>query len=104
MVNTGQVLLDLQKHPLLTNDQLRAKFGRLIMTICRILSKCSNWEDDLDACKELCIYLKASGNANIPLFSPEKIVEINNYRDFKQLFEIVNHHLSWDEHSILDEK
>ena len=100
MVNIGQVLPELQRHPLLANDQLRAEFGRLIMTIRRILSNSPNREDNLDACKELCIYLKASGNANIPLFSP---VEINNCRDFKQLFEIVNHHLSWDEHSLLNE-
>ena len=57
----------------------------------------------MEACKELCIYLKASDKANIPLFSPEKVLEINNCNGFRQFFEIVNQHLSWDEHSILTE-
>jgi len=88
---------------LLNNDLLRAEFGRLIMTIRRILSRCPNWEENLEACKELCVYLKASDNASVPLFSTEKVSEINNCRDFKEFFGIVNQHLSWDEHFILIE-
>ena len=55
----------------------------------------------MEACKELCIYWKASDNANIPLFNTEKKSEIDNCKDFRELFEIVSQHVSWDEHSIL---
>jgi len=96
-------LSQFQKQPLLNNDLLRAEFSRLIMAIRRILSECPNWEKNLEACKELCVYLKASDNASVPLFSTEKVSEINNCRDFKELFGIVNQHLSWDEHFILTE-
>ena len=85
----------------LSHDQLRAEFGRMLMTIRRILSKSPKREDNLEACKELCIYLKASNSASALLFSAEKCAEVNNCSDFKQLFEILNLHLSWDEHSIL---
>ena len=47
--------------------------------------------------------MKANDNTNTPLFSEEKKSEINSCKDFKQLFDIVNQHLSWDEHSILSE-
>lgn len=99
----GQPLSQPQKHPLFTNDQLRAEFGRLIMTICRILNKSPDWQDNLEECIDFCSVLKASDSTRVPLFTREKIMEIRNCQDFKQLFEIVNHHLSWDEHSILKE-
>ena len=35
------------------------------------------------------------------MFSPEKHTEIDRCKDFRQLFRILNQHLSWDEHSIL---
>ena len=98
---TGQTLP--QKQPLLTNDQLRAEFGRLILTICRILEKSPSRNKNLETCKQLCAYLKASDNANALLFSAEKLTEINDSRDFRQFFEIVNQHLSWDEYFILIE-
>ena len=47
--------------------------------------------------------MKASDSANVLLFSAEKRAEITNCSDFKQLFEILNEHLSWDDHSILTE-
>jgi len=90
-----------QKQPLLDNDQIRADFGQMVKAIRHILSQSPDWEDNLEACKELCIYLKASDNASAPLFSTAKISEINNCKNFRQLFEIVNQHLSWDEYSIL---
>ena len=99
----GQPLSQPEKHPLLINDRLRAEFGRLIMTICRILNKSPDWKDNLESCQDLCIFQKASDNAKVPLFNQEKVMEIRNCKDFKQLFEIVYHHLSWDEHSILIE-
>ena len=71
------------------------------MRIRCILNKSPNKEDNLEACKELCIYLKASDSTSVLLFSPEKRAEINNCNDFRDLFEILNQHLSWDEHSIL---
>ena len=103
LINTGQGLPEPQRSSLLSFDQLRAEFSRLLMRIRRMLSQSPNQEDNLEACKELCIYLKASNNANIPLFSPEKVLEINNCSNFKQLFEIISQHLSWDEYSILAE-
>ena len=71
------------------------------MRIRRILSKSPNQEDNLEACKEICVYLRADDNATVSLFSPEKRKEINKCSDFKQLFEILSQHLNWDEHSIL---
>ena len=106
MINTGRGLFEPQRSSLLSFDQLRAEFGRLLMRIRRILSLSPNKEDNLEACKELCIYLRAtrhSDSANIPLFSSEKVSEINNCRNFRQLFEILSQHLSWEEHSILAE-
>ena len=74
----------------------------MLMAIRRILSKSPNKEDNLEACKEFCIYFKVSDNANASsLFSAEKRAEINNCSDFRKLFEILNQHLNWDEHSIL---
>ena len=93
----------LPKQPLLTVNKLRAEFSRLLLRIRRILSQDSDWKENLESCKELCCYLKASGSANVPLFSQEKLIEIDKCRDFRQFFEIVNHHLSWDEHSILSQ-
>ena len=92
-----------QKPSLLTNNQLRAEFSHLLMRIRRILSQSPKWEDNLEACKELCIYLKASDNTEAPLFNKEKQSEIDNCGDFREFFGIVNQHLSWDEHSILAE-
>ena len=73
------------------------------MRIRRILSQSPNQEDNLEACKEFCIYLRASDRANVPLFGPDKVLEINKCINFKQLFEIISQHLSWDEYSILGE-
>ena len=73
----------------------------MVMTVRCILSQSPNWKDNLEKCKEFCIYLKVSDNANIPLFSPDNISKINNSIDFRQLFEIINDHISWDEYYIL---
>ena len=80
-----------------------AEFSHLLVRIRRILSQSPNQKNNLEACKELCCYLKISGNAIIPLFSTEKKSEIDNCRNFKELFDIVSQHLSWMEHSPLDE-
>ena len=90
-----------QAQSMLSQYQLQAEFGFMLMAIRRILSNSSNKEDNLEACKEYCIYLKVSDCANATLFTAGKLAEIKSCSDFKQLFEILNHHLSWDEHSIL---
>ena len=80
-----------------------AEFSHLLVRIRRILSRSPNQENNLEACKELCCYLKVSGNGNIPLFSTEKKKEIRNCKNFEELFDIASQHLSWMEHSPLDE-
>ena len=81
-------------------DQLGGKFNRLIR---QILNQSPKQKDSLEACKALCIELRASDNANVSLFSPEKVLEINSCSDFRQFFEIVGQHFNWDEPSILTE-
>ena len=93
----------LSDQPLLNNDQLEAEFSHLILRIRCILSQAPNWKKNLEACKELCCYLKASGSAKVSLFSQEKLTEINKCRDFKRYFEIVIQHLSWNEYYILSQ-
>ena len=101
--DTGQVPSKSQCCPLLTLDELKAEFSHLLMRIRRILSKSSDWEENLEECKEFCCYLKASGDTNIPLFSTEKKSTLDNCRDFREFFNIISQHISWDEHSILSE-
>ena len=91
------------KQPLLTNDLLRAEFGRLILKISQILEQSPECETNLEGCKQLCAYLKASDNAKESLFTAEKLTEIDNCGNFRQYFGIVNQHLSWDEYFILTE-
>ena len=101
--DTGQVPSKSQCHPLLTLDELKTEFSHLLMRIRRILSKSSDWEENLEECKEFCCYLKASGDTNIPLFSTENKSAIDNCRNFREFFNIISQHISWDEHSILSE-
>ena len=89
--------------PLLSNDQLSREFSALLVKIRRILSKPHDWKDKLETCKEFCMYLKASGSTNVSLFSQEKLTEINKCEDFRQFFGIVEQHISWGEHFILNE-
>ena len=84
----------------LTYDQIRLNFSRLIRLI---LNQGPQRKDSLEACKALCIDLRASKSADVPLFSPEKVLEIKNCKDFRQFLEIVGQHLNWDEPSILTE-
>ena len=98
-----QTLCVPQKQPFLTIDYLRAQFGRLILAICGILENSPNRNNNLEICKQLCAYLKASDNTNALLFSGEKLKELNDCSNFRRFFEIVNQHLSWDEYFILSE-
>jgi len=79
------------------------EFSHLLMAVRRILSKSPESRTNLEKCKELCSYLKASDNAATPLFSEDKQSEINNCEDFRKLFKIINQHLTWDEPYILNE-
>ena len=90
-----------QKQPLLTNDLLRAEFGRLILKLSHILELSPNCKTNLEMCKQLCACLKASDSTKASLFTPEKLAEINHCEDFRRFFEIVHQHLSWDELYIL---
>ena len=101
--DTVQVPSKSQCRPLLTLDELKTEFSHLLMRIRHILSKSSDWEANLEDCKEFCCYLKASGNTNTPLFSTEKKSALDNCRDFREFFNIISQHISWDEHSILSE-
>ena len=101
--NTDLVFSEPQRDPILTNKQLMAEFSRLLLRICHILSQSPDQEDNLKACKQYCRFLKASDSSGVSLFSEETKSKIDDCRNFEQLFEIVNQHLSWDEHSILSE-
>ena len=101
--NTGQVLSKPQCHPQLTLDQLKTEFCLLLVRIRCILSEASGCVGNLEVCKEFCSYLKVSGDDRTPLFGTEMICEIDNCRDFKQFFRIINQYIKWDEHSILNE-
>ena len=85
---------------LLSIDNLIEEFKLLLLKIHRILSQANNWEDNLKACKELCHDLIGSDSANC---SKEKHKEIDNSKNFKQLFVNVSHYLSWDEYSVLSQ-
>ena len=98
--DTGQVP---SEPTLLTLDQLKTEFSHLLMRIRHILSQSSDRDRNLEACKEFCSYLKASGNANVPLFSKEMKSAIDNCRDFRQFFDIISQHISWDGPFILSE-
>ena len=86
---------------LISVTSLNADFTSLLLNVRHILSKSSNEQDDLEICKEYCALLKISDSSNQPLFSEELIAKIKECCNFKQLFEIISVHMSWDEHSIL---
>ena len=86
---------------LISVTSLNADFTSLLLNVRHILSKSSNEQDDLEICKEYCALLKISDSSNQPLFSEELIAKIKECCNFKQLFEIISMHMSWDEHSIL---
>ena len=72
------------------------------MSVCRILSNSPNQQDNLEKCKDYCLLnFKVSDSSSESLFSREKTTKIKECTKFKQLFEIVSEHTSWDEHSIL---
>lgn len=86
---------------LVTDTSLNADFASLLLNIQQILSNCPNQQVNLEACKDYCSLLRIGGNSNELLFEAKIIDKIKGCVNFKQLFEIVSRHMSWDEHSIL---
>ena len=80
---------------------LNTDFASLLLNICNILDNSPNQQDNLVICKDFCSFLKASDSSNGLLFKAENIAKIKECNNFKQLLEIVNPHLGWDEHYIL---
>ena len=97
LINPGQMF------PLVSIDQMRAEFGLLLNSIRRILNASPDREDNLESCKELCLFLKAGDDTSAPLLSFEKMKEIECCTDFRELFTILRQHISWDEHTVLCE-
>ena len=82
---------------LISITNLNADFTSLLLNVRHILSNSPNEQRNLEICKEFCLLSRISDSSNQPLFA-EKIRECYN---FKQLFEIISMHMSWDEHSML---
>ena len=87
---------------LISVASLNADFTRLLMSVRGILSSSPNQQDNLEKCKDYCLLnFKVSDSSSESLFSPEKTTKIKECSNFKQLFEIISEHTSWDEHSML---
>ena len=86
---------------LISVTSLNADFTRLLINVRDILSNAPNNQVNLEACKDYCALLSINDGSNESLFSAENISKIKECSDFKQLFEIVRRHMSWNEHSIL---
>ena len=86
---------------LISVTSLNADFTSLLLNVCHILSNSPHEKENLEICKDYCTLLRINGSSSQPLLSAEKITEIKKCCNFKQLFEIISMHLSWDEHSIL---
>ena len=87
--------------PLISATSLNADFASLLLNVCNILSKSPNQQDNLETCKDYCSLLRVSGSSNDLLFKTEDIAKLKECSKFKQLVDIINPHVSWDEHSIL---
>ena len=88
---------------LISVTSLNADFTGLLLNVCNILSKSPNHQDYLETCKKFCALFTIADSSNKLLFSPENISKIKECSNFSTLFEIVNLHVSWDEHSILSQ-
>ena len=66
------------------------------------MSNTPNQQDNLEKCKDYCsVNFTVSEKSSGLIFSAENITKIKECANFKQLFEIVSKHTSWDEHSML---
>ena len=86
---------------LISVTSLNADFTSLLLNVRHILSNSPNKQENLEICKEYCALLRINGSSSEPLLNAENLAEIKKCCDFKQLFEIISMHMSWDEHSIL---
>ena len=86
---------------LVTVASLNEDFATLLLNVCQILSNCPDQQVNLGKCKEFGALLCVTPISDHSLFKNTKIENINNCENFKQLFEILRLHMSWDEHSIL---
>ena len=77
------------------------EFNDVLERICQILSELPNQKGNLEACKHYCCLLRVSGSSKVSLLSAQEKSEINNCKNFKQLFDIVNRYISWGEYSVL---
>lgn len=85
---------------LISVTSLNADFTGLLVNVCHILSNSPDCQDKLEICKDYCSLLKVSkSHSNNLLFKGE----IKGCSNFKQLFETISLHMSWDEHSMLTE-
>ena len=73
----------------------------MLLNVCHILSTSPDKQDNLETCKDYRSLLRVSDSTNDSPFKVENIAKIKECSNFKQLFEIVKLHMSWDEHSIL---
>ena len=92
---------ELHQYALFSVTSLNVDFTHLLLRVCHILSSSPNNQDNLKICKDFCTLLKISDSSNEPLFSHQKIAMIKKCHNFKELFNIISTHMSWDEHSIL---
>ena len=93
--------VDPRQSALISVTSLNADFTSLLLNVRHILSSSPDEQRNLEICKEYCALLRINDSSNEPLLSAEKITKIKECCDFKQLFEIISMHMSWDEHSIL---
>ena len=89
-----------QSKPIVSVTSLTADFTHLLIRVCHILS---DSPDNLRMCIEWCCSVKIHARSAVLLHNEEKIAKIQKCKNFKQLFEIISHHMSWDDHSILTE-
>jgi len=67
----------------------------------QLLDKIKKETSVLAECKEFCLNLKISDSSNEPLFSDDEKRRINQCKNFKKLFDIINMHCSWSDYGIL---
>ena len=86
---------------LISDASLNADFTSLLLNVCNILNRSPDKQENLEICKDYCTLLCISNGSNESLFSAKKIAKIKRCGNFKELFEIISVHMSWDEHSLL---
>ena len=75
-----------------------AQFSSLVRTVENVLDESSK---KLEACKRYCLYLTISDNSNTLLFKDEQSKKIKICTSFRELFELLRRHWSWEDYYIL---